>query len=301
MAAKASKQLYLPRAGDTFAVPLGTAGFGVVRVLRNVQERGRHSALVAVTPWLAPHVPELGEPILREILRKHFGRWGGQLALCWYEGAVPSDLQWIGTISPTDDELAIDPHGAFCGAWSRAVAHDVLRESGLTVEHVPAPVTSDNVDRVTGVMSDDEFWRAMDLLDWTREIEEEIVAPLLDHLVGLPAASIAGFHRRLCEKLFELDGERFAREIGEHSFGSSAHFSADHFLDIRCAAVARGQAYYDKLLSDPHAMVRDQSFESLVTVAQDAYERKTGRAVVFLGAKPQETFSNRAGWPETER
>jgi hypothetical protein len=152
---------------------------------------------------------------------------------------------------------------------------------------------------MTGVMSEEEFWHAIDLLDWTRASDEEVLAPLLDHLGGLPVASIAGFHRKLCERLFELDGERFAREIGEHSFGSSSHFSADHFLDIRCAAVARGKAYYDMLLSDPR-IIRDQPFEALVSVAEDAYERKTGRRVVCLGAKPYNTFSNRAGWPETE-
>lgn len=300
MAPKSSTPRRLPRAGDTFAVPLGPAGFGVVRVLKTVRERGRTSALVAVTPWLAPQIPDIQEPVLRQILRKHFGRWTGQVALCWYEGSVPADLRGIGIIPPTDEELAIDPQGAYCGSWSVAVAHDVLRERGLPVDTVPAALTRDDVDRVTGVMSEDEFWHAIQLLNWEGDTDEHVVAPLVEYLAGLPVPAIAGFHRQLCEKLFELDHEEFAREIGEYSFGSSPHFSADHFLDLRCAAVARGRTFYRELLSDPRRMVRDREFEILATVAEKAYEAKTGRAVVFLGAKPHETFSNREGWTAIE-
>jgi hypothetical protein len=261
-----------------------------------MRERGRDSALIAVTPWLAAHIPDVHEPVLRQILRKHFGRWTGQAALCWYEGSVPAELHRIGNIHPTEEELAIDPQGAYCGAWSLAVAHDVLRERGLPTEPVPAALTRDDVDRVTGVMSDDDFWRAIELLDWNGDTDEDVIAPLVDYLAGLPVATIAGFHRRLCEKLFQLDREEFAREIGEHSFGSSAHFSADHFLDVRCAAVARGRTFYHELLSNPRRMVHDHEFEILTTAAEAAYEKRTGRAVVFLGAVAYETFSNRDGW-----
>lgn len=238
--------------------------------------------------------------MLRQILRRNRGNWGGRFALCWYEGAVPADLQCIGTIPPTAEELAIDPRGTYGGSWSLAVAHAVLHERGLPVEPVPVALTRDDVDRVTGVMSEDDFWRAIHVLDWDQETDEQVVAPLLEYLVKLPVASIAGFHRKLSEKLFELDREEFAREIGEHSFGSSQHFSSDHFLDLRCAAVARGRKFYDDLLSDPSRMIRDRELEALATVAEQAYEEKIGRAVVFLGAKPYETFSNREGWASTD-
>jgi hypothetical protein len=274
-------------------VPLGPSGFGAVRVLRAVRERGKDTALVAVTPWLGREVPDIHEPQLREILRKHFGRWDGSIALCWYQGTAPPDLLWIGTIAPTDEELAIDPKGAYCGVWSLAVAHDVLRERGLPVEHVPSVVRGDDVDRVTGVMSDDDFWHAIALIDLDADRGDDVLAALLDHLTGLPPASIAGFHRRLCDKLFELDAEAFAGETRDY-------FSPDHFLDVRCAAVARGKRFYEALLNDPSMMPHDTELEALLTVAEDAYLDKTGRDVVFLGAQPYETFSNRAGWPASD-
>ena len=252
--------------------------------------------MVAVTPWLAPRAPDIRDDTLREILRNHRGRFAGRPAICWYEGIVPPELQHIGSIPPTEDELAIDPQGAHCGAWSVAVAHDVLRERGVPVEHVAPRLTSDAVDRVAGVMSENEFWSAIALLDWTRPTDEEAVAPLLSHLAQSPVTTIAGFHRKLCEKLFELDREAIAREIGEHAFEKSEHFSADHFLDARCAAVGQGSDFYQAVLSDPQNMVRDREFEILATLAEEAYRKKTGRAVVFLGTQPIETFSNRQGW-----
>lgn len=254
--------------------------------------------MVAVTPWLAHSAPDIGDETLREILRNYRGRFGGRPALCWYEGTVPTELQHIGNIPPTEDELAIDPQGAYCGAWSVAVAYDALRERGVPVEHVAPPLTAEDVDRVAGVMNEDEFWNAIALLDWDQPTDEEVVAPLLSHLAQSPVPTIAGFHRKLCEKLFELDREAIAREIGEHAFETSEHFSPDHFLDARCAAVAQGSDFYQAVLSDPQNMVRDREFEILATLAEEAYRRKMGRAVVFLGTQPIATFSNREGWCE---
>jgi hypothetical protein len=264
-----------------------------------VKERGRNSALVAVTPWLAPHVPDIQEPILRQVLRKDFGNWGGRFSLCWYEGSVPAEFQCIGTIAPTDEELAIDPQGTYCGRWSRAMANDVLYARGLPVERFLSAPPEDDVDRVKGAMSEDDFWHAIDRLDWAGDSDEHVVAPLLEFLVGQSVAAIAGFHCQLCEKLFALDREDFAREIGEYSYGSSK-FSADHFLDLRCAAVGRGRTFYRELLAHPRRMIHDRELEALATVAEEAYEDKVGRAVIFVGAKPYDTFSNRQGWSATE-
>lgn len=58
---------------------------------------------------------------------------------------------------------------------------------------------------------------------------------------------------------------------------------------------------YETLLRDATMMPRDTELEALLTVAEDAYVNKTGRAVVFLGAQPYETYSNRAGWPARDR
>ena len=64
------------RAGATFAVPLKDGRYGAVRVIRVSEEKQGSMALVAVTTWLASEVPALGERALREVLRRHRGRFG---------------------------------------------------------------------------------------------------------------------------------------------------------------------------------------------------------------------------------
>ena len=145
-------------------------------------------------------------------------------------------------------------------------------------------------------MPEKDFWEAIALLDWDAGTDEAIVAPLVEHLQRLAPVQIAGFHKQMSEKLFALDREEFAREIGEYASGSEEGFSPDHFLDVRSAAVASGEETYRRVLSDPRSMPKNRYFEALLTAAEKAYHRKTGRTPVFLGSKPYETFSNTDGW-----
>jgi hypothetical protein len=153
-----------------------------------------------------------------------------------------------------------------------------------------------DVDRVTGVMAEDVFWRAIALLDWNASEPSLIIEPLVKHLSELSSEEIAGFQRVLSHKLSQLDGERFAREIGQQAYGVAEAFSEDHFLDVRAAAVANGRGFFEGVLEDPSEMPKDREFEALLTVAEEAYRRKTGRTPLFLGAKNVETFSNEEGW-----
>jgi hypothetical protein len=103
------------------------------------------------------------------------------------------------------------------------------------------------------------------------------------------------FANRLAEKLYALDGERFALA------GRSGPWdgSPDEFLYARCAVVARGCAFYESVLADPARMPIDDEFgcEALLFVADQAYERKTGDGFDFDATPSYETFSNAAAWP----
>jgi hypothetical protein len=145
-------------------------------------------------------------------------------------------------------------------------------------------------------MAEKDFWESIALLDWDARTDEAIVEPLVEHLTSLTAVQIAGFQKRLCEKLFDLDREEFAREIGEYAYASKEGFSPDHFLDVRSAVVANGKELYKRVMSDPRRMPKDRYFEALLTVAEKAYRKKTGRTPVFIGCKSCETFSNKDGW-----
>ncbi len=290
-----------PQPGDVFAVPLGDGRFAAVRVLRTSEQDGVSSALVAVTPWIGGRVPELSEPMLREILKRHRGHFGGGPAVSWYDGMPPRDFLYLGVLPPADHELALDPQGAYGGQWNGSMARDVVLERGPDAStgrvggratEKPAPLG----DHVAGDMAEKDFWEAIALLEWDAKTDEAIVAPLMEHLNRLPPVQIAGFHKQMSEKLFDLDREEFAREIGEYAYGSEEGFSPDHFLDVRSAVVASGQETYGRVRSDPRTMPKNRYFEALLTVAEEAYRRKTGRTPVFIGSKPYETFSNADGW-----
>jgi len=178
----------------------------------------------------------------------------------------------------------------------------VLELEGLERCEVVCPreavVSESGVDRVSGSMTDAEFWRIIEQLDWKADNDEGVVEPVVAKLASLSVKKIAGFHARLCEKLFELDREDLAREIGESSYGSQ-HFSLDHFLDVRCVVVANGRAFYEEVLSSPSKMPKDMEFEALLTVAELAYRRKTGREASFVQQRDCTTFSNKRGWSKT--
>lgn len=287
--------------GDVFGVPLADGRFGAVRVLRQSVQDGRASSLVAVTPWLSKVVPDLDDPIVGELLRRRRGRFDGQHAIAWYTGSPPEGFVYLGRIA-SGDELALDPKGRYGGEWGAHRASDVIfeeaaRRGKLTTIGPSAQerAESGEVDDVAGPVDTVAFWQAIRLIEWDAPDDEGKIAPILDKLASTSAAGIGGFHNTLCSLLYQLDTELCARRIGSYSYGKPG-FAPDHFLDVRCAVVANGQIFYESVLADPSRMPSDIEFESLLSVAGDAYLRKTGRPANFLTDKQPETFSNRAGW-----
>lgn len=66
----------------------------------------------------------------------------------------------------------------------------------------------------------------------------------------------------------------------------------------RCAVVANGREFYERVLANPKAMPKDLDFESLLFLTHAAWERKTGDEYEgFETSVSYETYSNAAGWP----
>jgi hypothetical protein len=65
--------------------------------------------------------------------------------------------------------------------------------------------------------------------------------------------------------------------------------------------IANGPDYYALVLDDPLQMPKDMEFEALLSVAQQAFERRTGREWDHVSPVSYETFSNGAGWPGSAR
>jgi hypothetical protein len=252
-------------------------------------------SLVAITPWLGD-LPDVEEPVLRDV----FIRWG-EPSIAWWSGSVPREFVHLGYIEPSPEEKVYDASGQYAGIWCpEMVQYVVMDREGVDKREELFPRRKHDATRVVkGDMQDKEFWELVSELDWEAgEDPEAVVEPLVVRLSRLPVKKIAGFYAQLCQKLFELDREDLARQIGDGALGGR-YFSPDHFVDARCGVIACGQARYDAVMANPADMPKNWEFEALLYVAEEAYSRRTGRkGVEFAAAHDYATFSNKRGWKE---
>lgn len=144
--------------------------------------------------------------------------------------------------------------------------------------------------------TEDDFWQFIDLLDWSDEGDDtKIIEPVIQALERQPLAHIYRFFDILSEKLWCLDTRNHARVFLDDP-EEEALLSSDDFLYARCAVVANGKQYYEKILGDPSKMPKDLTFEPLLYIAMRAYKRKTGKDLMERASFNYETYSNKEGW-----
>ena len=141
------------------------------------------------------------------------------------------------------------------------------------------------------LLSETNFWRVIDSIDWSQASPEGQLRPAIAMLAAMPLASIYLFSDILSEKLFLLD----TRAHGDACL-QEGELSVDDFLYVRCGIVAEGRDYYEKILQNPSEMPHDLSFEPLLNLADRAYQLKTGKKFEYFPANSVETYSNAAGW-----
>ena len=142
------------------------------------------------------------------------------------------------------------------------------------------------------------FWGLIQQLNWTRTGKDErVVEPVVVALAAMPVEEIHAFQGMLAQKLYALDGRRWAREAGPGIWwGEPDSVSVDSFLYARCVVVANGRGFYELVLANPEKMPKDMEFESLLYIAQRAEERRVGHTEGIDTDVSFETFSNSAGW-----
>ena len=98
-------------------------------------------------------------------------------------------------------------------------------------------------------MNETHFWSIIALFDWKTRDSEAILAPAIKALSAYSLKDIRIFHDILNEKLYALDGRRFAEQLGSNRYTSdgSNYFSVDSFLYARCCVVANGKTFYINL------------------------------------------------------
>ena len=129
-------------------------------------------------------------------------------------------------------------------------------------------------------MNEKEFWSIIDCLDPAGSNPDAIICPAIARLTLESEQRICDFQERLAEKLFRLDGESWAKQIGAKAFdGDKRTFDGEHFLHARCCILANGRAYYESVLGNPRNMPKDQAFPELLEIAPRAFKTKNGPAL----------------------
>ena len=168
---------------------------------------------------------------------------------------------------------------------------DIQQKYGMAAEveiHVYEQSSADNL------LSEAGFWQVIDSIDWSKNKTQDKLQPAITMLSEMPVSHMYLFADKLSEKLFLLDTQKHAKVFSANE--PEGYLSADDFLYARCAVVAEGKDFYEKVLNDPSQMPDSIVFEPLLNLAHFAFKLKTGVEFNYRPAFNYETFSNKAGW-----
>lgn len=150
---------------------------------------------------------------------------------------------------------------------------------------------------VSKILTEQRFWEIIGLFDWTdAEDNDPVLAPAVNALAASPIHHIYLFSDMLADKLFSLDGQSYAENIGDDAYTPNKYFSVDNFLYARCCVVANGQKAYQSVLENPTLMPKNLTFEALLSLAAKAYLQKTGKRFEYLPTTSIETYANKTAW-----
>ncbi|WP_276641876.1 CbrC family protein [Trichococcus flocculiformis] len=153
----------------------------------------------------------------------------------------------------------------------------------------------------TGKMYDLDFFHFTDMLDWSKQGNDEAVLdPLVSFLSTYGDNVIFAFEDKMTELLYALD----TYDIAKHLIEDWGYISSDGFLYARCMALVNGKSYYTAILKGKKKLSKDMEFESLLYVPRNAWCRLHHERDDNYPHKTElsyETFSNKKGWENTPR
>ena len=144
------------------------------------------------------------------------------------------------------------------------------------------------------LFSEAEFWQIMAALDWSKTTAKDIIAPAAQQLADMPVVNIYLFADKLSEKLYQLDTKAHGAAYLANEGGD--YLSVDDFLYVRCAIVAEGKEYFEHILKTPSEFSNEIAFEPLLSLADQAYNLKTGKPFDYRPTFNYETYSNKNAW-----
>lgn len=231
---------------------------------------------------------------LRALMRIYlFSTQVTQTGIDNFRHALPScRVKWKPTPQIDDSLVDVDP------STPLETLLEGLPEEVRSAFHLPLEVGSPDSGSNKS-LGEDAFWQIIDALDWTKTGDDEaVIEPGIALLASKKDKDILAFADMLSEKLHLLDGEAFAKEIGQDCYrGPQTRFSKNCFLSARCCVIANGRDFYAEVLSKPELMPKDMEFEALLKIPNKAYERKTGKKLSYITKYSYETFANSVSWP----
>lgn len=288
--------------GDIFAVSLPDGNYGAIRVADQID----NSYLVITTPYIGTDIPSIENELLGEILLQNRFFYNNDKALVWVEGKVPKEAVYIGNIPLSGKVIC----SSFGGKWDNSVGIEVFLEwrweydrenfeKEIQEEEKRINEEYKKSQKPKKMMKDETFWSIISLLNFNDENdEEEILEPAVHTLAKMSVKDIKEFEEALSYKLYLLDTKEHAKNIGEYSYDEETqdYFSADLFLYFRCSVIAEGKECFELTIKNPQNMPKDNSFEPLLSLASEAYIRRTGKEFEYTTGCDYESFSNVGGW-----
>lgn len=283
--------------GDLYAVKLPSDKWGAVKVLNRVD----NSFLLFLTNYYEKEMPSPNHQSLRKAFYQSRGMIeGAEWSIFWVDGYPSKNYIWLGTeeISKHEEELKSN---RYAGNWKDYLPMDLIYQEEWERENkdslnlmIKEVKDNENGDKLTyDHMDDAEFWGLICLLDGGQHKPlKKNVGILIKELSERTVETIFAFEETLSYKLFLLDTPTHAHQTTE----ADSYFSPDQFLYARCAVMARGQAYFERILANPSMLDLDLEFEELLSVTTKAYKRKTKDNFSYTSTYDYETFSNKQAW-----
>lgn len=308
--------------GDIFISKLERNFFGAFRVLKT---NGKTSftedlecILVGITKYIGLEKPKLNDKNLTEILieKRFFSNNKSAIGIRILKGI--ENFEYLGNIPLQTHELNFKIEigdGAngcypYYGAFDKNFGQDAFFEwrwenekeefqQEVEKEKIASEKRAEEFRRRNmkpkKLIDEKSFWEIIDKIDWTKNDDEKRILPAIKFLANKKVTEIKQFQENLSYKLYLLDNEENAKNIGENSFGSE-HFSADYFLYVRCCVIASGKSMFESVIIDSKEMPKDLDFEPLLYLSSTAYEMKMKKDFEYDTGCDFETYSNIRGW-----
>ncbi len=137
------------------------------------------------------------------------------------------------------------------------------------------------------------YWDVIHALDWSKEGDDAaVLATAIAQLSQFPEADLLDFYDWFAGQLYHLDG----RDYAEASVAEDESLSADLFLYARCAVLANGRTFYERVRANPALFPKDLYFDALLRLPEAAYEQRTGQPLPRAPKYIYETGFNVEGW-----